>query len=126
MKKFLAMLLAAFSCLLFSCAKQGPIPNGKYAEQLTNVYPLHEGNNRIEYYWEVDGDKARYYASAALTYKCNIIEENGVIYFEGYTWKSVFSSVEQGRAFKYEVRYDEENKSITIVDKYAIIALLQK
>lgn len=112
----IGLALAVSCCYLFGCGKTGPIPNGKYAETPgLNVFTLYEGEKRIEFYWEIKGDQARYYVSAALTYKCNIVEENNSIYFEGYTWKSAFSSVEQGAEFKYEVLYDENARSITVL-----------
>ncbi len=114
MKRAVTTILCAFLCLFCACGKEGYIPDGKYADRLTDTYVLYEGEDLIEFYWEIEGNKAEYYASRALTYKCNIVEENEVLYFEGYTWKSLFSSKEQGAVFKYRIVYDEENKSITL------------
>ena len=117
MRKIFALFMTVISlCWLAGCKNKGPIPDGKYAETPgSNVFILHEDGSRIEFYFAIDGDKARYYVSAALTYKCNVVEENGKIYFEGYTWKNPFSSVVSGKEFTYEVLYDEAAKSITVL-----------
>lgn len=118
MRKIWTILLvfALNFCFMAGCQNKGYIPDGKYAETLgSNVFMRHEGDSRIEFYWEIDGDKAEYYASAALVYKCNVLEKDGKIYFEGYTWKNMFSSVESGAVFEYEVLYDETTQSITVL-----------
>jgi hypothetical protein len=117
MKKVWALFLALMSfCCFVGCKNKGWIPDGKYAETPgSNVFTLHEADSRIEFYWEIDGVKAKYYVSAALMYKCNVVEKDGKIYFEGYTWKSPFSSHVSGREFTWEVVYDEAAKSITVL-----------
>ena len=36
-------------------------------------------------------------------------------YFEGYEWTEIIGCSNAGKIFKYEVQYDEETKSITLI-----------
>ena len=102
------------ACFMFGCYQPGPIPDGYYLETPgSNCFIYQEDHS--EYYWEVKGNKAKYYASNSLMFKCNIIEENDKIYFEGYEWLEIIGCMRLGEVFKYEVQYDEETKSITLI-----------
>ena len=100
---------------LFGCANAGAIPNGKYAMTAgEGTFVLTESNS-VEFYWEIEGNKGKYYESRALAAKFNIVEENGKIYFESYQWFEIVLWREIGRTFKYEVVYDKATSTITIL-----------
>ena len=100
---------------LFGCANAGAIPNGKYAMTAGEGTCVLTESNSVEFYWEIEGNKGKYYESRALAAKFNIVEENGKIYFESYQWFDILLWKEVGRTFKYEVLYDKATSSITIL-----------
>ena len=118
MKKLLSILLAMV-CVLCSfcfvgCVNKGPIPNGKYADMADGCTSCYTETDGVEFYWEIKGNTAKHYVSGGLEYKAKIVEKDGQIYFEGYTWKYFFSSVECGREDRYIVEYNETENSITV------------
>ena len=119
-KSVILMLLVLF-CItlnLGGCANQGLIPNGKYiAEnyQNNNVFILTADEINTDFYWVINNGSAQRYISGTVDYKSKIIEENGVVYFEGYTWISILSGKKLGSTTKYMVEYDVQSKSITLL-----------
>jgi len=111
------IVCAAFNFV--GCSESGPIPDGEYlwcGEEMANTFLLSEnGHHNIGYYWEINGNKAERWVSSFVDYKGNIVEENNKIYIKGFTWKDIFSSTEMGSTMKYEVVYDEELKTITMI-----------
>ena len=119
MKKWLAMLLGGI-LLLFSfsgCEKTGPIPNGKYIDNLDGKY-IYAENSHSQFYWEIDGDVAQSWGSGSSWYKGNIVEKEGVIYFECYKWRSFIDIIlgikKRGADVIFIVDYNPEEKSITL------------
>ena len=102
------------ACFMFGCYQPGPIPDGEYG-WITPENNVFQKDYNSEAYWRVEGNKGRYYLSGSLQYKCNIIEEKEKIYFEGYEWTEIIGCSNAGKVFKYEVQYDEETKSITLI-----------
>lgn len=117
MKKFLTIVLSAL-CLLcsfcFTACQKGPIPNGKYADTPSGNVSYYTEDDGVEFYWEIKGDTAKHYTSRSLDFKAKIVEKDGYIYFEGYKWKSLFSSIEIGSEDRYLVEYNETENSITV------------
>ena len=117
MRKFLTIILSAL-CLLcsfcFTACQKGPIPNGKYADTPSGNVSYYTEDDSVEFYWEIKGDTAKHYTSRALDFKAKIVEKDGYIYFEGYKWKSLFSSIEMGSEDRYIVEYNETENSITV------------
>ena len=100
------------------CANYGLIPNGKYVlanYQDKDVFTLKTSETNDEFYWEIDGDFAQRCISGVIDYKCKIIEDNGVLYFKGYTWSEIFSTKKLGSTTQYVVEYDDKSKSITLL-----------
>ena len=54
------------------------------------------------------------WVSGSCDYKAKIVEKDGKVYFEGYTWKSFLSSKKRGHETVYVVVYDEEAQTITL------------
>ena len=119
-KSVILMLLVLF-CItlnLGGCANQELIPNGKYIAdnyQNNNVFILTADEINTDFYWVINNGSAQRYISGTVDYKSKIIEENGVVYFEGYTWISIFSGKKLGSTTKYMVEYDVQSKSITLL-----------
>lgn len=118
MKKFVKAIsfgiTILFACFMLGCYQPGPIPDGKYGG-LGPDKNIFQKDYDSEVYWLVEGNKGSYYLSGILKYKCNIMEENEKIYFEGYEWTEIIGCSNAGKIFKYEVLYDETSKSITIL-----------
>ena len=111
------MLMLCMSFGLVGCdEKKGPIPNGGYT--IVSVekmcFAFTEKSVRDPYGWEIEGDIAEEWVSGSCNYKAKIVEKDGKIYFEGYTWKSFLSSKKQGHETVYEVVYDEGAQTITL------------
>ncbi len=124
MKKLWTIILSAL-CLcmcvsLVGCKKTCPIPDGNYScsNQNSDVYVFTENSIRTSYGWIIDGDTAEEWVSSYCNYKAKIVEKDGKLYFEGYTWKEPrlgsCDTIEFGNNTKYEVVYDETTKSITL------------
>lgn len=98
--------------------KSGPIPNGDYglSNQGENVFEYTDNDIRNTYGWEIEGNEAKRWVSSCLDYKAKIVKKEGKIYFEGYKWKDLFSSREQGYETMYEVVYEEETQTITLTE----------
>lgn len=109
------MLILTF--YLAGCSSSNSIPDGDYLwDGNSNVYVKDDGyeNGR----WTVKGDKAYYYFDNWNDYRCNIVKKMikfilrviyGLICFYG----------KNCREFKWEVIYDEESSSITILDEFS-------
>ena len=110
------LLMLCMSVSLVGCKKAGPIPNGYYSikNQNESVYLFTEKDIRDRYCWVIDGDIAEEWVSGSCCYKAKIVEKDGKIYFEGYTWKSFLSSKKWGHETVYEVVYDEDAQTITL------------
>lgn len=121
MKKNLIMGVTLIMCLWFftGCGSSHNIPNGEYVPTDVEMshFNLRPEGNTIDYFWRIKGGNADFYVSGAHTYKCKIIVKEGKMYFEGRTWFDIFSWRELGVVFKYEIRYDESTKSITVITK---------
>ena len=121
-KKLWAVLLGALLMLCMSFGlvgcdeKKGPIPNGGYT--IVSVekmcFAFTEKSVRDPYGWEIEGDIAEEWVSGSCDYKAKIVEKDGKIYFEGYTWKAFLSSKKRGHETVYEVVYDAEAQTITL------------
>lgn len=100
---------------LFGC-NSGAIPNGKYVSinPNVNVFVNCDDGANAEYYWEIKGDSAMRYVSGMVDYKAKIIEKDGLVYFEGYTFTDILSNVKKGSTAKYLVTYSETQKTIQI------------
>ena len=111
-----ALLMLCMSFGLVGCKKTGLIPNGYYSikNQNETVYVFTENDMRDRYCWVIDGDIAEEWVSGSCCYKAKIVEKDGKIYFEGYTWKSFLSSKKWGHETVYEVVYDEDAQTITL------------
>ena len=111
------MLMLCMSFGLVGCdEKKGPIPNGGYT--IVSVekmcFAFTEKSVRDPYGWEIEGDIAEEWVSGSCDYKAKIVEKDGKIYFEGYTWKDFLSSKKRGHETVYEVVYDAEAQTITL------------
>ena len=122
MKKLIRTIILAFGLVNFcligvGCSTKGPIPNGNYYcnSEIDNVFYYTEKSIRNTYGWEIDGTDAELWTSSSIIYKAKIVEKKGRIYFEGYKWKDLFSSVERGNEIVYEVIYDEVKNTITLI-----------
>ena len=119
--KSVTLMLIVLFCItlnLEGCANQGLIPNGKYIAdnyQNNNVFILTADEINTDFYWVINNGSAQRYISGTVDYKSKIIEENGVVYFEGYTWISILSGKKLGTTTKYMVEYDVQSKSITLL-----------
>ena len=125
MKKLLTIILSAVMtigmCFSFvGCKKKGPIPDGCYfATKDESRYVLIGEENKDGCCWIVEGDYAEFWVSSCLEFKCNILIENDGIYFKGYEWIDVLSTILrgekylEGKVFKCRVIYDENEQSIT-------------
>ena len=111
-----ALLMLCMSLGLVGCKKTGLIPNGYYSikNQNETVYVFTENDMRDRYCWVIDGDIVEEWVSGSCCYKAKIVEKDGKIYFEGYTWKSFLSSKKWGHETVYEVVYDAEAQTITL------------
>lgn len=112
------MLMLCMSFGLVGCdEKKGPIPNGNYAVVSVDemLFKFTEKSVRDPYGWEIEGDIAEEWVSGSCDYKAKIVEKDGKIYFEGYTWKSFLSSKKRGHETVYEVVYDEGAQTITLM-----------
>ena len=112
-----ALLMLCMSFGLVGCdEKKGPIPNGGYTivsgEKM--CFAFTEKSVRDPYGWEIEGDIAEEWVSGSCDYKAKIVEKDGKIYFEGYTWKSFLTSKKRGHETVYEVVYDAEAQTITL------------
>ena len=113
-------LFCSFGC--FNQTNTGPIPNGNYGWQSdkNSVFVFTEDNIKKNYGWVIDGDTAEQWVSSQLCYKAKIVEKDGNIYFEGYIFVEVLSSLlscakrEFGTTEVYLVEYDNENKTIML------------
>ena len=119
MKKILCLLLCFIACFccFCGCAKKGPLPNGYYvwSSQGENIFVFTKSDIRDSFGWEIDGTTVQRWTSGSVDYKAKIIERGDKIYFEGYKWKELFSSVKSGTETVYEAIYDDIEKSITLV-----------
>jgi len=144
MKRFLKLMaisLVSIFCMTFvgsilsgsanaSTTKTGPIPNGLY------LYNHYELNGEVIVYdfimegslndadltfdfsgYEIKGSKAFECDDFGVSYKANIVERDGKIYFEGYKWVDMInviscSSEKRGNERIYEVEYNETEKKI--------------
>ena len=122
--KSITLMLIVLLCItlnLGGCANHSAIPNGKYVAvnyQNKNVFVLKNSANEDDFYWEINYGMAQRCTSGIIDYKCKIIEDNGVLYFEGYTWNKIFSTKKMGSTTKYMVVYDDQSKSITVLALY--------
>ena len=114
------LLMLCMSVSLVGCNKTGPIPNGNYAF-IGAVYTFEYTGGEIKdiYGWIIEGDEAEQWVSGVCTYKAKIVEEDGVLRFDGYKWRNLldvlFGNVEkQGSNHDYIVVYNETDKSITL------------
>ncbi len=116
-QKLIITFLVLIVMLLSSCSSQTLIPNGEYINTGNdNLYVLRPEDNQLDFFWDISGDRANYYSSGALIYKCSIVEEADKLFFVGETWYDLFSARELGKSFKYEVIYDESTQSITVFE----------
>lgn len=117
---FAIVLTLCMSVSLVGCKKTGPIPDGNYfwRNQNFDVFIFTENSIRTSYGWVIDGDTAEEWVSSYCNYKAKIVEKDGKLYFEGYTWKEPrlgsCDTIEFGNDTKYEAVYDETTKSITL------------
>ncbi len=114
------LLMFCMGISLVGCNKTGPIPNGNYAF-IGAVYTFEYTGGEIKdiYGWIIEGDEAEQWVSGVCTYKAKIVEEDGVLRFDGYKWRNLldvlFGNVEkQGSNHDYIVVYNETDKSITL------------
>lgn len=119
MMKKLIMEIVLIVCILFftGCASSHNIPNGEYAATDVEMrhFTLRPEGDTTDYFWRIKGENADFYVSGSHTYRCKIIVEEGKFYFEGRKWFDILSWRELGVVFKYEIRYDESTKSITVI-----------
>ena len=115
-KVILSFLTFMILSLCLCGCNSGAIPNGKYVSlnPYDSVFVNYSDDENAEYYWEIKGDNANRYVSGMVDYKAKIVEKDGLIYFEGYTFTNVFSKVEMGSTVKYLVAYRETEKTIQI------------
>lgn len=114
-----------FVCF-FGCEKTGPIPKGYYCWSADgeNIYELTEADIRETFGWEIKGDTAQRWTSGSVNYKAKIVERGGKIYFEGYKWKDLLSTVESGSETIYEVVYNSSETRMVLV-RNSLSKLLQ-
>jgi len=113
----IGVVIISFLWLFFTSKPNHDIPMGEYIEinYGTETYAL-RGDNGYDYFWVIKKDTAIYYASGVLTYKCDIIIEDDQIYFKGKTWFDLIFWQEKGEVFMYEITYDAQNGTFTIID----------
>ena len=123
MKKWFSKLLCFVMLLLtvfvFAGCKEAtktePIPNGYYGwTNEKGVYGFTETDIRDFVGWDIEGDEAEYWVSSQINYKAKIVEKDGKIFFEGYKWKNLFSSVISGMETICEVTYNKTTKSFNV------------
>lgn len=113
-----ALFMLILTFCLAGCSSSNSIPDGDYLwDGNSHVYVKDDGNENGR--WTVKGDKAYYYFDNWNDYRCNIVKEDDKIYFEGYLWFDLLLWKKIGREFKWEVIYDEEANSITILDEFS-------
>ena len=60
-------LMFCMSLSFVGCKKVGPIPDGKYANNLDGTYVYVESND-IEFYWKIEGDNAiKVYSASGIS-----------------------------------------------------------
>lgn len=108
----LLVCVMCFFCFL-GCEKSGPIPNGSYymKNQDDNTFIFTEKSIHNTYGWEIKGNNAERWISGMIEYKAKVVEKDSKIYFEGYK----FSSGTMGEETVYEVTYNKDEKSITLI-----------
>ncbi|MBQ4269589.1 MAG: hypothetical protein IJB97_08085 [Clostridia bacterium] len=124
------LLMLCMSVSLVGCKKTGPLPNGHYGmmnsipeEPLPDLsFGFTQGDIRDNYGWVIDGDTAEMWVSGSCDYKAKIVEKDGVIYFEGYKYRTLLDILlrggkKQGNTDVYLVEYD--GKSIITLVPYA-------
>lgn len=111
------VVLTVFLWQFFTIKPNHDIPRGEYIETDygTNMFVL-RGENKYDYFWVIKKDTALYYASGLLTYKCEIIIDEDQMYLKGITWFDLISWQEKGEVFMYEITYDAQNATFTIID----------
>lgn len=114
--KIMTSLLVSILCFccFFGCEKSsGPIPNGSYYIKNQNdcTFIFTEQSIHNTYGWEIKGDNAERWISGMIDYKAKVVEKDSKIYFEGYK----FSSETMGEETVYEVKYNKDEKSITLI-----------
>ncbi|MBR2646809.1 MAG: hypothetical protein IKD47_04555 [Clostridia bacterium] len=132
MKKRFIIILTVFLMLCMSislvgCKKTGPIPNGCYAVAQSipenplpaNSFVFTESDIRDSFGWVIKGDTAEEWVSSLCNYKAKIVEKEGEIYFEGYTWSDPLDvlfgdSKKRGNTDVYQVVYNESTRSISL------------
>ena len=105
-------------CFFFGCEKSsGPIPNGSYYIKNQNdcTFIFTEQSIRNTYGWEIKGDNAERWISGMIDYKAKIVKKDNKIYFEGYK----FSSGTMGSDVVYEVIYNKDERTITLIIEIA-------
>ena len=127
MKKLLIYVLAIsllLCCTLSGCSckeEEGILPSGDYALRLAEdgsiYYKYCHGKRGTDHFISIEGNKVYQYVSGLCSYRANVVEENGKIYFYGYKWRDILTFGRyEGDEDVYEVTYDEENESIRMID----------
>ena len=113
----IGVVLTSFLWLFFTSKTNHNIPMGEYIETDygTDTFVL-RGDNNYDYFWVIKKDTANYYASGVLTYKCDIIIDDNQMYLKGRTWFDLVFWREKGEVFLYEITYDAQDGTFTIID----------
>jgi len=117
--KIIYLIIVGIICFvgLVCCKKTGPIPNGYYcwSNEGENIYKFTDSDIRTTFGWEIKGNTAQRWTSGSVDYKAKIKERDNKIYFEGYKWKDLFSTVQSGTETIYEVIYNNSETKIIFI-----------
>ena len=122
---FLSVVCLMVSISFVGCGKTCSIPDGYYWFALDHTtFEYTDTDIKNSHGWVIDGDTAEQWTSNVCEYKAKIIEKDGEILFDGYTWRDIADlflgdTDERGSERDYTVVYDEETKRITLTPKLA-------
>ena len=109
--------LILLQILIFNvaCFSTNIIKNGKYycIDPTNQVFEL--GEDGGDCYFQIVDNEAISRVSGYIDYKAKIVEIDGEIYFEGYTFKEAMSNKELGSTDKFHVIYNKKQKSFQII-----------